>query len=221
VTPTVFLLSPATLGGERAAMLLDPRARFEVARQVRSPGGAALGDVFTFLSGLYFRGKLTYARAFARPSHGLPGALVITAGEGLRYPEERVTAARLERWAGVPVDQTNPHFTGPLVAHAEALAAADDRCEVVLLGSVATGKYVDPLLHVFGKRLLFPSEFVGRGDMSRGALLLRAARAGKELPYAPVLGATRRGARAAGVSRATAATKVGDASPLGGSRKGR
>jgi hypothetical protein len=64
-----------------------------------------------------------------------------------------------------------------------------------LLGSVATGKYVDVLLGAFGERLLFPPEFVGRGDMSRGALLLRAAEAGTELTYGPVVGAIRRGRR--------------------------
>jgi hypothetical protein len=61
---------------------------------------------------------------------------------------------------------------------------------------VATGKYVDVLLDVIGERLLFPVEFVGRGDMSRGALLLRAAEAGRELTYEPVAGAVRRGRRA-------------------------
>jgi hypothetical protein len=69
----------------------------------------------------------------------------------------------------------------------------------VLLGSVATGKYVDVLLEFMGERLLFPREFVGRGDMSRGALLLRAVREGKELAYEPVAGAIRHGRRAAKV----------------------
>ncbi len=54
---------------------------------------------------------------------------------------------------------------------------------IVLLGSVATAKYLDVLSGVFGDRLSFPSDFVGRGDMSRGALMLRAAAAGAELEY--------------------------------------
>ena len=37
--------------------------------------------------------------------------------------------------------------------------------------------------------------FVGRGDMSRGGLLLRHARSGVELDYLPLRGATRHGAR--------------------------
>ena len=66
---------------------------------------------------------------------------------------------------------------------------------MVLLGSIATGKYVDALLDALGPRLLFPTDFVGRGDMSRGGLLLRSAREGRELDYIPVAGALRRGKR--------------------------
>src|SRR5262249_34030742 len=55
---------------------------------------------------------------------------------------------------------------------------------VVLLGSVATGKYVDVLVRSLGPQLHFPPSFVGRGDMSRGGLLLRQAASGVELEYA-------------------------------------
>jgi hypothetical protein len=65
----------------------------------------------------------------------------------------------------------------------------------VLLGSIASDKYVDLLLEVFGERLLFPAEFVGRGDMSRGGLMLRCATAGVEMSYLPVAGAKRHGPR--------------------------
>jgi hypothetical protein len=68
--------------------------------------------------------------------------------------------------------------------------------EVVLLGSIATPKYVDPLLSVLGERLLFPRAFVGRGDMSRGGLCLRAAREGSELDYVAVASSERHGRRA-------------------------
>jgi hypothetical protein len=171
-------------------VLLRTAADFPLARQVRSPEGAPLGEVFAFLSGLYFRGKLTYARAFARPPRGLPGALVISPAEGLRFPEERVTVDRLRAWADVDIHAANPRFTEPLLEHARALAAGTT-CAIVLLGSVATAKYVDPLLRAFGERLLFPADFVGRGDMSRGALLLRAARDGRELDYLPVATSSR------------------------------
>ena len=66
---------------------------------------------------------------------------------------------------------------------------------MVLLGSVASPKYVDVLTAIFGERLKFPIDFVGRGDMSRGGLLLRQAREGVELPYVPVIGAVLHGAR--------------------------
>jgi hypothetical protein len=190
------LISPAHCGGERARILLRTQADFPLARQVRLPEGAPLGEVFSFLSGLYFRGKLTYARSFGRPPRGLPGALVISPTEGLRYPEERVTADRLRAWAEVDIDVGDARYLAPLSVHAQALAAATaGRCRIVLLGSVATPKYVQPLLRAFGDRLVFPPDFVGRGDMSRGGLLLRAARLEHELPYAPVSQTPRHGAR--------------------------
>jgi hypothetical protein len=157
--------------------------------------------VFSFVSGLYFRGKMTYAETFGRPPPGLAGALVISPGEGLRFLHEPVTLERLRGWAEVPIDERNRRFTEPLVRHAAALERAHGSgTRFVLLGSVATDKYVRPLTRVFGDHLLFPPDFVGRGDMSRGALLLRAARAGRELAYAPVEGAPRHGPRAAGVA---------------------
>jgi hypothetical protein len=189
------LLSPAHSGGERATVLLRTQADFPLARQVRSPQGAPLGEVFSFLSGLYFRGKLAYAQAFGRPPSGLPGALVISPTEGLRYPEERVTAERLRAWGTVDINVADPRYLAPLSTHARALAAAT-RCRIILLGSVATPKYVQPLLEAFGDRLMFPPDFVGRGDMSRGALLLRAARQEHELDYAPVASTPRQGAKA-------------------------
>lgn len=198
---TLFFLSPAFLGGERATLLLRPEADFPLARQLRSAEGAPLGELFSFLSGLYFRGKVAYAQAFGKAPEGLPAALVLSAGEGLRFLHERITRERLLAWAQVAIDEDNPLFTQPLLAHASALEQAlQDRARFVLLGSVATDKYVRPLGQVFGERLLFPREFVGRGDMSRGSLMLRAARAGVELEYAPVANASRQGPRAAGVS---------------------
>lgn len=192
----VFILSPARLDGRRARILLSPRASFPLARLVASSSGAPLGEVFSFLSGLYFRGKLSYATAFARPPHRAPPILVITTHRGLWSPSERVSRADLEAFSHVDLSKADDRFRGPLRDDALALSkrlAADSR--VVLLGSIATGKYVDPLLEAFGDRLVFPVDFVGRGDMSRGGLLLRAARSGIELEYGPVAGTVRHGAR--------------------------
>jgi predicted kinase len=198
---TLFFLSPAFLGGERASLVFRPSADFPLARQLRSADGVALGELFSFLSGLYFRGKVAYAQAFGKAPEGLPAALVMSPGEGLRFLHERITLARLEAWAEVAIDEHNPHFTEPLIAHASALEQAlQGKARFVLLGSVATDKYVRPLGQVFAERLLFPEQFVGRGDMSRGSLMLRAARAGQELEYAPVAGARRHGPRPAALS---------------------
>lgn len=167
-------------------MLLNPDARFELARALRSPEGAALGDVYTFLSGLYFRGKAAYARQFASAA-APPGAWVITPGGGLCELSERVTTTRLDGWQRVQVSERNPHFTAPLARHVSALVdVLDERTSFVLLGSIASNKYVAPLLELLGSRLLYPTEFAGLGDMSRGALLLRCAREGTELEYATV-----------------------------------
>jgi predicted kinase len=186
------MLSPANLGGERARLIFNPDAAFPLARQLRSGRGAALGDVFSFVSGLYFRGKMSYAQAFGKVPEGLSGALVISPAEGLRFLHEPVTADRLRAWATVDIDERNPRFTEPLIAHAQALwDALGDSTRFVLLGSVATDKYVQPLTRVFGERLLFPPQFAGRGDMSRGALLLRAARASSELDYVPIVSSER------------------------------
>lgn len=188
----IFLLSPASTSGKRAAILLREAAEFPLARAVRSRRGAPLGDVYAFLSGLYFRGKLTYARAFA-PER----SLVITPDRGLCSPDVRVTAATLRRFGEIDIADDEPRFSKPLLRDARRLAAEWPAEPVVLLGSIASTKYVTHLTSVFGERLLFPSDFVGRGDMSRGGLLLRAARAGEELAYQPVMGSVRRGKRPA------------------------
>jgi hypothetical protein len=161
-------------------------------------GGAPLGEVFGFLSALYFRGKLTYARRFAGPPAGCPGVLVITPCRGLVVPETPITIVDLRAFSRVPIDHRNRRYSTPLRDDALGLRALLPRgADVVLLGSIATPKYAAVLLEVFGPALLFPGDFVGRGDMSRGGLLLRAARAGLELDYRPIDGSERRGRRPA------------------------
>jgi hypothetical protein len=179
-------------------MVLSPKASFDLARRLRSAEGAPLGEVFSFLSGLYFRGKLAYAREFARPPEGAAGVLVITAGAGLVPADKAVTLAHLRRFSRVAIDASEPRYRRPLLRASKSLAAlalAREDCEVVLLGSIASGKYVDILGKVFGPRLVFPADFVGRGDMSRGGLMLRRVREGRELDYTPVLTAARHGPR--------------------------
>jgi hypothetical protein len=197
----VFLLSPANCNGIRARQVMSPAAQFPLARQLREPAGAPLGEVFSFVSGLYFRGKLAYARRFARPPDPddpltAGGVLVITPNAGLRAADTPVTLASMHACAGVEIDLANRRYRQPLEQGARALQAAlGPDCEVVLLGSIASGKYVELLQPIFGSRLMFPPEFVGRGDMSRGGLMLRCVTAGSELEYAPVAGAVRHGQR--------------------------
>ena len=188
----IFLLSPANCSGKRAGFLLRRDARSALAQRLRS-GGATIGEVFTFMSGLYFRGKLAYARSFASPPEGAPGIQVIVPGLGLRSPETEVDLHALRAIARVPVDPDNRRYVRPLqrdVSELAARLATDD--VVILLGSIATPKYVQPLGDVLGSRLVVPQEFIGRGDMSRGSLMLKCAAARRELAYVGVAEATAR-----------------------------
>ena len=200
----IFLLSPASCGGKRAALLFNDRAEFDIARRVRQQPGAPLGDVFSFLSGLYFRGKLAYAREFQNPPpRRAPGIQIITPTDGLYSPGTLVTLKDLERFAGVPIDAEESRYRYPLERDATKIAERiGPQCQVVLLGSVATGKYVDVLSPIFGNRLLFPKEFLGHGDMARGAMLLQRAAAAVELTYIPVSDPSRLGTRTTKKARA-------------------
>ncbi len=174
---------------------MQPAANFELAVRLRHEG-LPLGDAFAFISGLYFRGKLAYARSFASPPQGAPGALVITSGHGLLPPETIISIDDLQHMASIPIDAGDPRYREPLQDACRQLdRSAGPDCEFILLGSVATPKYIEPIFEVFGDRLLFPEEFVGRGDMSRGGLMLRCVSARTELTCGPLGGATRHGKR--------------------------
>ena len=186
---SLFLLSPAYCGGRRAGYLLREGSQLALARQL-ADGTLTLGDAFSFMSGLYFRGKLAYARRFG-------DALVITPTRGLQPPETPVTADVLREFAGVDLLVDEARYRAPLDRDLRQLGhSLSPSARVVLLGSIATGKYVDALTGVFGPRLCYPSAFVGRGDMSRGGLLLRSVAANVELDYSVLVpGASRHGAR--------------------------
>ncbi len=181
-------------------MVMSERASFDLAVRLRR-GGAPLGEVFSFLSGLYFRGKLAYARAFASPPDPESiitgsGVFVITPSAGLRSPDTVVTLDALHDFARIEVTAGNAKYREPLVRSAAAVAEdIGPECQVVLLGSIASPKYVDILQAIFGERLMFPVAFVGRGDMSRGGLMLRCVSTNEELTYVPIAGAVRHGQR--------------------------
>ena len=187
----VFLLSPAYCGGRRAANLLRRDSTLAIVRRLHG-GALTLGEAFTFCSGLYFRGKIAYGRRFAPDA-----TLVITPTRGLQSPDSIVSADLLREFAGVDIATDDDRYRKPLEHDLRSLAdriCGDDR--VVLLGSIATGKYVDVLVKCLGRQLYFPASFIGRGDMSRGGLLLRHAASGIELEYAALnADAERRGPR--------------------------
>ena len=192
----VLLLSPAHCGGKRAQILLRPGAASEAAQQLRR-GEMTLGDAFALMSSLYFRGKLAYARAVVAERGAAAAAFVITPTRGLLPPNTMASVALLEEFAATDIAAGDTRYRAPLERDLAALArrlAVGAR--VVLLGSIASDKYVDVLAPALGERLHYPPAFVGRGDMSRGGLLLRSAASGVELDYAPLTMRTpRRGTR--------------------------
>jgi hypothetical protein len=196
VVTRIFLLSPAYAGGQRARMIMSERAQFELARRLRSERPPTLGEVFAFLSGLYFRGKLAYANAFAPPRRKRSSVLVITPTRGLVPAAMPIGLADLREFAAVDIHENDPRYRAPLERDVQRLKKKlPANAQIVLLGSIATAKYVDILLEHFGQRLCFPADFVGRGDMSRGGLLLRCAVDRSELNYISVAGAVRKGKR--------------------------
>ena len=193
----LFLLSPARCDGRRAQMLLNPNATFELAVRLRPDGpGAPIGEVFSFMSGLYFRGKLTYAAAFGSRPSGAVSTYIITTDRGLVPADTIIRRDDVESFATVDIASGDERYVAPLRRDVARLASElDPAIDVVLLGSIATGKYADILIGAFGERLRFPIDFVGRGDMSRGGLLLRCAQEGRQLEYQSVVGAVRHGKR--------------------------
>ena len=180
----VFLLSPANCNGERARWVLKRDAGSDVAKRLRTPDGAPIGEVFTFLSALYFRGKLAYAQAFARPPACGSGVLVITPTAGLLPHDRTIRLSQLRGFSRVPIHLKNRTYRYALSRAVKKFAIEiGPDCEVVLLGSIGTRKYLDILAPVLSGRLRVPAEFLGLGDMSRGGLLLRCVRENRELTY--------------------------------------
>ncbi len=191
---TIFLLSPANASGIRGQRLLGEDGKSPLAERMRQ-SGAPVGDVYQFISSLYFRGKLAYARQFTNPPLGVPGVHIIT-GAGLILPETSVTLEELRRISATAIDANNSAYRLPLDRDLFLLRQlAGFETDVILLGSIATRKYVTPLLAVFGERVLFPKDFLGRGDMSRGSLLLHCCSTMSTLDYLPATGLTFTGKR--------------------------
>ena len=185
----IFLISPADCGGKRASMILRSEAKFALALRLRERDGVPIGELFSFLSGLYFRGKLAYSVAFSAPSTDVPGVLVITPNRGLVPADYMVDHTTLREFSTNRIKVGDERYRGPLERDARRISKQiGNQSSVILLGSLATDKYLQILKPIFGDRLKFPAEFVGRGDMSRGALLLRCVKEGRELSYVGVNG---------------------------------
>ena len=178
----IFLLSPAHAGGKRAQTLLKPDTGSAVGKRLHRGEAVPLGEVFSFVSGLYFRGKLAYASRFAASDD----ILVITPHRGLLPASTPVSLADLAEHSQIDIDIDNEEYRRPLEIDLAGLAMGGRTRPVIFLGSLASRKYVGVLQGALPGRLLFPTSFVGLGDMSRGALLLRHAKAGVELDYAPI-----------------------------------
>jgi hypothetical protein len=134
----IFLLSPANSSGVRARMLFSPHAESDLAHRLQN-SGATLGGVYSFISGLYFRGKLAYAETFKKPPPTIAGVHIITPAAGLLLPDSILTLAELRRITSTRVDPANPHYRKPLdrdLLRLRALLDADT--QIVLLGSIAT-----------------------------------------------------------------------------------
>lgn len=152
----VFLLSPANTSAIRAQFLLNRDSKVELAKRLQREG-APLAEVFSFISSLYFRGKIAYARRFANPPSGLPPHLVMTTSRGLLSPDAVVGVGDLKEMSGVPIDPKDLRYRESLCRDAASLARAlPSGSKVVLLGSIAGPKYIQLLLEFFGADLLFP-----------------------------------------------------------------
>jgi hypothetical protein len=179
----VYLLSPAHAGGKRAALLFNSNAKFELAQRLRTIG-VPIGELYSFMSPLYFRGKLTYATTFASAPFRAPGSLVITPSRGLMRPQSIVKLGDVSELQNERLVAENPRYRDALERDLRTLSEAIGRsARVVLLGSIATRKYIPLLAEILGERVVVPRKFIGLGNMSRGALLLQCSRDGCELEY--------------------------------------
>jgi hypothetical protein len=159
----IYLLSPANSGGIRAKILFSLNAQFDIAQRLRN-SSVPLWEVFSFISGLYFRGKLVYAERFKNPPPGVPGVHIITPAAGLLLPDEPMTLVRLKSISASTVDPDNPEYRRPLDRDVFRLGELLGRdTQVILLGSIATQKYVAPLLEVFGETIALPERFCWPG----------------------------------------------------------
>jgi hypothetical protein len=191
---SIFLISPANMSGVRGARLLCETGTGDIHTRLKGEG-VELGEVFTHVSSLYFRGKLEYGNAFGGTLSGSSGAYIITPNAGLMSPKTKVRLEELRAICNTEINAGNEQFCRPLESDIRRLREKCEGSRFVLLGSIATPKYVEPLMRVLEGDLFYPSAFAGLGDMSRGALLLQCVRTQVELDYTRYGPAARRNKR--------------------------
>ena len=128
-------------------MLLNPGANFELAAKLRA-GAATLGEVYSFISGLYFRGKVAYSDAFGSAPQDLPPAVVIVQGLGLLPLQTLMTAEKLTAAGAVSIERDHIAYRTALLRDAKAVKSASGAsCQFVLLGMTAQYDLISALSH--------------------------------------------------------------------------
>ena len=89
-------------------MLLRPQAPSDLASRLRER--KPIGEVYAFISGLYFPGKIAYADAFASPPEGAPPALIIIPDVGLAPPDAVLDTEQLSSIGEVSVENSPAGF---------------------------------------------------------------------------------------------------------------
>jgi hypothetical protein len=181
--PNIFLLSPADASGRRGQMLLSQKSQFELAHRLRTKG-ITLGEAYSFMSSLYFRGKLAYATAFASQIHNLLSIQIITPSRGLLPPRTTLSLADFLDLGVERILEKNPRYRDPLERDLRKLSESlGEDGKVIFLGSLGTKRYIPLLKEILGHRILVPRDFLGMGNMRRGAVLLRCVREHCQLTY--------------------------------------
>jgi hypothetical protein len=181
--PNIFLLSPADASGRRGQMLLNPKSQFELAQRLRT-SGITLGEAYSFMSSLYFRGKLSYAATFANQTHDQPSIQIITPTRGLLSPHTTLNLSDLSDLGLERILEKNPRYRDPLERDLRKLSESlGTEGKVIFLGSLGTKRYIPLLKEILGNRILVPRDFLGMGNMKRGAVLLRCVREHRQLSY--------------------------------------
>ena len=141
--------------------------------------------------------QATYASRFGRPPPSLPPALVITPTRGLQSPSLPISRSLIEEFASLDWHRpTRAFWIRSSRVRVSFVHRSSQRCAWSCSGASRRAGTSSRWRASSRAGCNYPAEFVGRGDMSRGGLLLRHAEEGRELDYVPLAaGLTRHGAK--------------------------